>query len=303
MRNYAVALGITGFSENLPDGSVKLLAEGEETLLVSFLKLVQYGSLLSKVVGLDYKWEKFTGKYNDFSGKNLLFPEDIILPKHVAIIPDGNRRWAKDRGLHTLEGHKAGFDRFPELTKAARDAGIKTMTIWGFSTENWDRKKSEVDYLFNIFNRAIDKFAKEIKENEIRFRHLGRKTHLPEKIVNRLSKLENDSSKNNKYFLNFALDYGGRDEIVRGVKKIIDEKIKSSDGDDKLISDHLDTSGLTDPDLIIRTSGEQRTSGLLPWQSTYAEFYFAPVHFPDFDASQFKLALLEYSQRQRRFGV
>lgn len=320
IRNYASILGLTGFARNLPDGDVEISAQGEESTLTSFLRLVQHGSLLSKVTGLEYQWGQPSKNDATFSvlrsgnliqdqvrslsnlGKNIIFPKNTVIPAHVAIIPDGNRRWARERGLPTFEGHKQGFSRFKELSKTTREAGIKTVTVWGFSTENWDREESEIKYLFDIFYSFISRLAKETKNNEIRFRHLGRKDRLPERIVERLAKLEEATSRYGKYFLNLALDYGGRDEILRGVRKIIDEKITPSAISDNLFSNHLDTAGISDPDLIIRTSGEQRTSGLLPWQGTYSELYFAPVHFPDFDASQLRLALLEYSQRQRRFG-
>lgn len=320
VRNYAAILGLTGFVKNLPDGSVEIHAGGDENTLTSFLRLVEHGSLLSKLEGLQYQWDRY-GKGNDtFSvirsgniledqflsltnlGKNLLFPTELIIPNHIAVIPDGNRRWAKERGLPTLEGHKQGFSRLKELSEVTRKAGIQTVTVWGFSTENWQRDKKEVKYLFGIFETLIKQLSRETRENEIRFRHLGRKDRLPEKIVTRLAELEKTTQKYGKYFLNLALDYGGRDEILRGVRKIIASNVAVNLVDDQFFSKQLDTAGLSDPDLIIRTSGEQRLSGLLPWQGAYSELYFAPVHFPDFDAGQLRLALLEYSQRQRRFG-
>lgn len=320
IRNYATILGITGFVSNLPDGSVEIQANGEESCLTSFLRLVEHGSLLSRVTGLQYEWGEKIKQNNSFAvirsgniledrilslsnlGKNILYPMDTIIPRHIAIIPDGNRRWAKERGLPTFEGHKQGFNRLKELSGVTREAGIKTVTVWGFSTENWKRDELEVKYLFDIFETLIKRLSFETKENQIRFHHLGRKDRLPERIVNKLIALESATQKYSKYFLNLALDYGGRDEILRGVKKLINDHVDVNSVDDQFFSNQLDTAGLSDPDLIIRTSGEQRISGLLPWQTTYSELYFAPVHFPDFDASQLRLALLEYSQRQRRFG-
>ena len=320
VRNYASILGLTGSVRNLPDGSVEIQAEGEDNTLTSFLRLVQHGSLLSRVTGLEYTWGKPAKLDQPFSvmhrgnlledeilslsnlGKNVLFPTDAIIPQHIAIIPDGNRRWAKEKGLPSFEGHKQGFNRLKELSAVTREAGIKTVTVWGFSTENWTREKNEVKYLFEIFDTLIKRLSADTKDNEIRFRHLGRKDRIPEKIVNRLVALEKATQRYSKYFLNLALDYGGRDEILRGIKKLIDSRVAVGLIDDQLFSQQLDTAGISDPDLIIRTSGEQRLSGLLPWQGAYSELYFAPVHFPDFDASQLKLALLEYSQRQRRFG-
>lgn len=225
-----------------------------------------------------------------------------MVPKHVVIIPDGNRRWARERNFPAIEGHRVGFNRFKEIAKEARKLGIKTLTIWGFSTENWDRSKEEVDYLFELFVQVIAVFSREVVKNKIRFRHLGRKDHLPNCIINALVKLEKKSRGFTDYNLNLALDYGGRDEIIRAVNKILACKKKLKSINSKTFCQYLDTAGISDPDLIIRTSGEQRLSGMLPWQAVYAELYFPKVYFPDFDRKAFREAIEEYARRQRRFG-
>ncbi len=224
------------------------------------------------------------------------------IPQHVVIIPDGNRRWAKERGLLTLEGHRQGMNRIQELSKHAQEMGITTMTVWGFSTENWGRESSELDYLFKIFMTMLRRAAKEARQRNIRIRHLGRKDRLPSMLINYLKKIEASTEVNNAYTFNIALDYGGRDEIIRAMKKMIDSGIHSSDIDEKMFSTFLDTGSIPDPDLIIRTSGEQRTSGMLPWQSAYAEYYFSPLYLPDFGVKEFSEAIAEYGRRQRRYG-
>ena len=225
-----------------------------------------------------------------------------MIPKHVVIIPDGNRRWAKEKNLPSIEGHRVGFNRFKEVVREAQKLGIKTLTIWGFSTENWDRSKEEVDYLFKLFKTILTTFSKEAIKNEVRFRHLCRKSKLPRFIINALVRLENKTKKFSNYNLNLALDYGGRDEIVRAINKILACRKSLKDIDNETFNQYLDTAGLDDPDLIIRTSGEQRLSVMLPWQAVYAELYFPKVYFPDFDKKAFHEAIAEFSRRKRRFG-
>lgn len=227
---------------------------------------------------------------------------DIIIPKHVVLIPDGNRRWAKERGMPTMEGHRQGMNRIHEISKCAQEMGISTMTVWGFSTENWGREQTELDYLFKIFMTMLRKVAREARQRNIRIRHLGRKDRLPSMLINYLKKIEESTEINNSYNFNIALDYGGRDEIVRAVKKMVESGVSSDDIDEKLFNSYLDTQSTPDPDFIIRTSGEQRTSGLLPWQSVYAEYYFSPLLLPDFGAKEFSEAISEYGARQRRYG-
>lgn len=226
----------------------------------------------------------------------------LEIPNHVVIIPDGNRRWAKERGVPTMEGHRRGMNRIQELSKYAQEQGVSTMTVWGFSTENWGREQAELDYLFKIFMTMLRRVAREARQRNIRIRHLGRRDRLPSMLINYLKKIEASTEVNDAYNLNIALDYGGRDEIIRAMKKMIDSGVASSEIDEKLFSNYLDTGTIPDPDLIIRTSGEQRTSGMLPWQSAYAEYYFSPVYLPDFGVKEFSEALAEFGRRQRRYG-
>lgn len=224
------------------------------------------------------------------------------IPQHVAIIPDGNRRWAKQNGLPSLEGHRRGMQQLEKVAQAARDMGIPSLTVWGLSTENLLREKEEVKYLNKIILTALERMAGQAKKKDIRVRHLGRKDRLPSEVLEKLRSLEEQTKDCTTYNLNIALDYGGRDEIIRAFKTLIDQQIPSSEITEDVISNAMDTHGLPDPDFIIRTSGEQRLSGLLPWQSVYAEYYFSPLYMPDFDPEQFRLAIEEFSRRQRRYG-
>jgi undecaprenyl diphosphate synthase len=225
-----------------------------------------------------------------------------LIPRHIALIPDGNRRWAKEHGLSTMEGHLKGYERVNELARVAQDMGVQAVTVWGFSTENWSREGLEREYLFGLFMRALRVIARQARKRKVRIRHLGRKDRLPAMIIHYLKKLEDSTKHHDQFQLNIALDYGGRDEILRAIRHVIDDGVPSAKLDEALFSQYLDTQGMTDPDFIIRTSGEQRVSGLLPWQSDYAEFYFTPVYLPDFDEQQFRLAIAEFGRRQRRFG-
>lgn len=228
----------------------------------------------------------------------------VIVPDHIAIILDGNRRWARSRGLHTLQGHKAGFDAGMKIAKASRSWGVHTFTVWGFSTENWDREETEIKYLQNLFRSMVKIIEKEAMKDDIRFIHLGRKDRLPKDLVDYIVALEEKTKNNKKHTFNVALDYGGHDEILRATKKIIDAGISSSKLDEKTFASYLDTKDQPYPnvDLFIRTSGEQRTSGFLPWQLNYAEYYWEVDHLPDMTPEKLWNIILDYSRRRRRFG-
>lgn len=236
--------------------------------------------------------------------RTLNLPKGTKVPDHIAIIPDGNRRWARARNLHTLEGHKTGFERAVELGRAARDMGIHTVTIWGFSTENWDREKKEVSYLMKLYHKLIDDYLKEAKKEGVKLVHIGRKDRLPDSLMKKIGHAEKLTNSNKKYIANIALDYGGQDDILRAIRKIIKDKVQEKDIDEKLLLSYLDTHDQPYPyvDLMIRTSGEQRTSGLLLWQSAYTEYYWYCDHFPDFTPEKLKDAVIDYSRRRRRFG-
>lgn len=231
-------------------------------------------------------------------------PKGTVIPNHVVIIPDGNRRWARAKGLPTLQGHKKGFDMAVTLCRTARRWGIHTLTLWGFSTENWDRTEAEINYLMKLYSRMIDKFLAEAGEDGVKIVHLGRKDRLPDFLLKKISKAEEETKNNKNYVLNIALDYGGQDDILRAVKKMIADKVPSGSVDKKLMESYLDTNNQPYPyaDLIIRTSGEQRTSGMLLWQSAYAEYYFENDHFPDFTPEKLREAVFDFSRRRRRFG-
>ncbi|KKU91928.1 MAG: Isoprenyl transferase [Candidatus Amesbacteria bacterium GW2011_GWC1_48_10] len=235
----------------------------------------------------------------------LTLPEGTKVPDHVVYIPDGNRRWARARGLPPIEGHRAGFENTLRLMRATRSWGIHTVTGWGLSTENWlERPKNEVEFLMRGMVRYLDKYLDEAQKEGIRVVHLGRKDRLPRVLLDKLAEVEEKTRGNAKHIYNLALDYNGPDEIMRAVKRIIADGIRPEQVDRKLMDSYMDTAGqpYPYPDLIIRTSGEQRTSGILQWQSDYAEMYWEPDHFPDFSPAKLREAILDYSRRRRRFG-
>jgi len=216
---------------------------------------------------------------------------------------DGNRRWAKAQGLAPSLGHKQAAEKAIEpLIEEVGRLKIPFITFWAFSTENWKRDKEELDELFNIFRFALNNLALRFIKRGARLRILGDVNRFPTDIAQKCLELINISKKNHSVTVSFALNYGGRDEILRAVKKIINDHTPADKINEELFSSHLDTSGIPDPDLIIRTGGEKRLSGYLPWQSVYSELYFTPTLFPDFGPEQFKIALEDYYQRDRRFG-
>lgn len=235
----------------------------------------------------------------------LQLPRGTIVPNHIAIILDGNGRWARSRGLPVTEGHNKGAEALKELIRATRDFGVHTLTIWGWSTENWKRPPMEKRKIFSIVKRTIQETLQEAKEEGVRFNHIGRKDRLPKDLIRSIEKAEFELRNNKKHILNVALDYGGHDEILRAVKKIIKDGIPEEKIDEDLFASYLDTANqpYPYPDLFIRTSGEQRTSGYLPWQMVYTEFYFEPDHLPDFTPDKLKAAIIDFSRRRRRFGA
>lgn len=234
----------------------------------------------------------------------LNLPVGTKIPDHIAIIPDGNRRWARARHLHTLQGHKAGFEMAMKLCRAMRSAGVHTVTLWGFSTGNWDRSEKEINYLMKLYDWLIDQYLKDANKEGVKLVHLGRKDRLPKFLIEKICFAEQQTSHNAKHIMNIAIDYGGHNEIVRAIKSIVEDNVDSKVIDEKLIEKYLDTKNQPYPyvDLMIRTSGEQRTSGLLLWQAEYAEYYWEDLHFPDFTPDRLKEAILDYSRRRRRFG-
>jgi undecaprenyl diphosphate synthase len=237
--------------------------------------------------------------------EKITLPEGTVTPNHIAMILDGNRRWARARGLKPWEGHFFGYKAVDAIAEASRSLGVHTFTIWAFSTENWERPRKEIDAIMNIFRQGLKEKEKTFHKDRVALVHLGRKDRLPADISRELTRIEADTAKYASHnILNLAVDYGGRDEIVRAVQKIIKDKVPAESVDEKTFGKYLDTSGqpYPDPDLFIRTSGEQRTSGLLPWQLSYTEFYFESEHLPDFTPEKLKAAILDFSRRRRRFG-
>lgn len=216
---------------------------------------------------------------------------------------DGNRRWAKAQGLDPVRGHEqAAKNAVEPLIEKCAELGIGFVTFWAFSTENWKRDETELKGLFDVFRFALGPLALRFIQKGARLRILGDINRFPSDIAKKTLDIINKSSKNNKITVTFALNYGGRDEILRAVKKLITDKIPAEKIDETLFSSYLDTTGIPDPDLIIRTGGEQRLSGYLPWQSVYSELYFTPVLFPDFTPDKLTLAISEFLKRDRRFG-
>ncbi len=228
------------------------------------------------------------------------------LPAHVAIIMDGNGRWAKKRMLPRAAGHRAGMLNVKKIIRASSDIGIKHLTMYAFSTENWKRPKDEVGVLMNLLIEFLTKELQEMHERNVIFRTIGDISILPAAVIEVLENATKKTAANTGMTLNIALNYGSRLEICSAVRSIARGvaagEISADDIDEKLISDRLDTAGQPDPDLMIRTSGEERLSNFLLYQLAYAEFYFTPVFWPDFDEAEYEKSLIEYQNRQRRYG-
>ena len=233
--------------------------------------------------------------------------EGLVVPKHVAIILDGNGRWAKKRLMPRNMGHIQGAKNVEKTCRVAHKLGIKYLTVYAFSTENWKRDKKEVDALMKLLGSYLDDCIRDNKKNNMIVRFIGDMTPFSDELKERINKLTDISKENTGLNLTIAINYGGRDEIVRSVKKIIcdtmDNKISIDDISEQLVSSYLDTNELPDPDLLVRTSGEQRLSNYLLWQLAYAEMYFVDVLWPDFDEKELIKAIEFYNTRERRFGA
>jgi undecaprenyl diphosphate synthase len=225
-----------------------------------------------------------------------------MVPRHVAIIMDGNGRWAKIRGLPRVEGHKMGVERTKEIISASIDIGIEVLSLYAFSLENWMRSEKEVSTIMELLKSTLkEEFINFVKEG-IRFKVIGNRDRLQEDILTLIESLEEATKVNRKLTLQCALSYGGRDEIIRAIKSLLNSGLKSEDIKEEIFNSFLDTAGIPDPDLIIRTSGEQRLSNFLLWQSAYSEFYFTDILWPDFNKKAFLDAIYDYQRRDRRFG-
>ncbi len=225
------------------------------------------------------------------------------VPAHVAIIMDGNGRWARARGLHRLAGHRAGTENLREVIRAAVEFGVGTLTIYAFSTENWGRPETEVQGLLNILRLVLEDELPELHAEGVQLRHIGDLSQLPAGIQSRVHHAIELTRENDRLILNVAFNYGGRAEIIHAIRQIMAQGISCDQIDEEMITAHLYTAGQPEPDLLIRTSGEQRLSNFLLWQTAYSEFYFATALWPDFDRGQFYQALQAYSCRKRRFGL
>ena len=222
--------------------------------------------------------------------------------QHVAIILDGNGRWAKKRGLPRLMGHRAGANNIRPVTRIFADYGVKYLTLYIFSTENWNRAKTEVAGLLSLLSRNIDKETRAFHQQNIRLIYLGRLDRLSQKLRQKVEAATELTKNNTRLTLCLAFDYGGRDEIVQAARRIINTNIPGDNIDEALFSKYLYTNGIPDPDLIIRTGGDLRLSNFLLWQAAYSELYFTPVLWPDFGQKEIEEVLSEYELRQRRFG-
>lgn len=227
-------------------------------------------------------------------------PERV--PRHVAIIMDGNGRWAKARGLPRTEGHRQGKENLRRILEACVEFGVEILTIYAFSTENWERPPAEVSVLMGILELVLDQEVKRLHKNGVQVRHIGKLDNVSPHLQEKIRKACEYTKDNNRLILNVAFNYGGRDEITHAVRRIIEDGIPAAHITDNLISRYLYTGGLPDPDLIIRTSGELRVSNFLIWQGAYAEYYVTPAYWPDFDKEELRKALIDYSHRKRRFG-
>ena len=225
-----------------------------------------------------------------------------LLPNHIAIVPDGNGRWAERRGLPRLSGHRAGADNMRRMVKYLNEYPIEYLTLYGFSTENWTRPEEEVRGLFQILEEFIDKCAQEIHERGVQLRHLGRLNELPQSLQLAIDRAVELTKNNTGMILNVAFNYGGRAEILDAVRRLLADGVKPQDIDEELFSSYLYSAGLPNVDLLIRTGDETRLSNFLIWQTAYSEYHFTTVLWPDFGKKDIDKALLSYSRRQRRFG-
>jgi len=216
---------------------------------------------------------------------------------------DGNGRWAKARGLPRLAGHRAGTENIRPVLEGCVEFGVPMLTLWAFSTENWRRPPAEVQGLVRLLGETIDRELNELHREGVRLNHIGRLDRLPTRLRKRVQEAIELTQHNTRITLNVAFDYGGRDEIVHAVKRIIEDKVPAEDVNEDLISHYLYTAGLPDPDLIIRTSGEFRTSNFMIWQAAYAEYHITSTYWPDFGANELYVALKNYASRDRRFGA
>ena len=224
------------------------------------------------------------------------------IPQHIVLFPDGNRRWAREKGMNTLEGHKQGYNNLLDFAGWCKNRGVKVLTAFGFSTENWNRTKEEVDYLMNLLEVGLMDNIERYEKDGVRVKVIGQRERLPKSLQEAIAKTEEATKNNTNLFLNFAISYGGKWDILNAVKNIVKEGIDADKIDEKVFEDHLSTAGLPAPDFIIRAGGEMRMSNFVLWQAAYSELYFCPKYWPDFTEQDLDVALAEFDKRTRRFG-
>jgi len=233
-------------------------------------------------------------------------PEELKIPRHVAVIMDGNGRWARQRSLPRIEGHRAGVQAVREAVRVCRELGIRYLTLYAFSVENWKRPEAEITALMRLLRHYLTSQIDEMRKNSVRLSVIGDTERLPAAVRKALQRAVRDTAAASELCLTLALSYGGRDEIVRAARRAADDvsrgRLDPRDVSEETFAGYLDTRGIPDPDLLIRTSGEQRVSNFLLWQIAYAELYVTPVLWPDFARDDFLRAIEEYSHRERRFG-
>jgi len=223
-------------------------------------------------------------------------------PNHIVLFPDGNRRWARQRGLKTLSGHKKGYENLLDFAEWCKKRGVKVLTAFGFSTENWNRSPEEVAYLMKLLEDCLSDNLEKYQRDGVRVKVIGQRDRLPKSLQKAVEIVENETQKNSKLFLNLAISYGGRWDIVNAAKKIIQEKIPPEKIDEAFFESYLSTAGLPAPDFIIRAGGEMRMSNFVLWQGAYSELYFSKKNWPAFTEHDLNEALTEFDRRQRRFG-
>lgn len=227
----------------------------------------------------------------------------VTIPQHVGIIMDGNGRWAREHSMPRLEGHRAGTENIRRVLEACSEFGIKILTIYAFSTENWGRPQAEVRGLMRILEEVIDREVQNLHKNGVKLRHIGQLEGISQRLQRAVRDAIELTKDNDRLILNVAFNYGGRSEILDAMRRLIEEGISSQELSEELFERYLYTAGLPPPDLIIRTGGEMRLSNFLIWQAAYAEYYSTPTYWPDFNKEELNKALLAYSQRERRFGL
>lgn len=224
------------------------------------------------------------------------------IPKHIVLFPDGNRRWARAKGIHTMEGHMQGYRNLLPFCDWCKEKGVKVITAFGFSTENWNRTKEEVDYLMKLLEKCLVDNIEKYNEDGVRVKVIGQRDRLPESLKKAIDTTEEATKNNQEIYLNLAISYGGKWDILNAVKKIVEDKIPTDKIDETLFDSYLSTAGLPNPDLIIRAGGEMRMSNFVLWQAAYSELYFSPKLWPDFNEQDLNMALEEFDRRSRRFG-